>query len=99
MVQLTDETASTAISQASSGGSSPSKNGSHRYYVVMIDYAERGYEAVVDPALTRQQIVARIASGEYRNISFVHLVNVWGVADVTDEIMTEAETLKSARAA
>ena len=43
-----------------------------RYFVVMIDYGRRGREAIVDPEVTRREVVSRIASGEYRNISFIH---------------------------
>lgn len=43
-----------------------------QYLVVMIDYGRRGREAVVDPEITRREIVSRIVSGEYRNVSFIH---------------------------
>jgi hypothetical protein len=59
-----------------------------QYFVVMIDYG--GREAVVDPEITRREVVSRIASGEYRNISFIHEIADHAVADVTEEILSEA---------
>jgi hypothetical protein len=61
-----------------------------QYFVVMIDYGRRGREAVVDPEVTRREVVARIASGEYTNISFIHEIVDRSVEDVTEEIMAEA---------
>jgi len=61
-----------------------------QYFVVMIDYGRRGREAVVDPEVTRREVVARVASGEYGNISFIHEVMDRSVDDVTEEILAEA---------
>jgi hypothetical protein len=61
-----------------------------RYFVVMIDYGRRGREAIVDPEVTRREVVSRVASGEYRNISFIHEVVDRTVDDVTEDIMAEA---------
>jgi len=61
-----------------------------QYFVVMIDYGRRGREAVVDPEVTRREVVARVASGEYRNISFIHEIADRSVDDVTEEILAEA---------
>ena len=61
-----------------------------RYFVVMVDYGRRGREAVVDPEVTRREVISRVASGEYRNISFIHEVVDCNVDDVTDEILAEA---------
>ena len=61
-----------------------------QYYVVMIDYGRQGREAVVDPEITRREVISRIASGEYRNISFIHEIVENAVEDVTDAILTEA---------
>ena len=58
-------------------------------FVVMIDYGRRGREAIVDPEVTRREVVSRIASGEYRNISFIHEV-MDRIVDVTGEILAEA---------
>jgi hypothetical protein len=35
-----------------------------RYFVVMIDYGRRGREAMVDPDVTRREVISRVASGE-----------------------------------
>ena len=61
-----------------------------QYFVVMIDYGRRGREAVVDPEITRREVVSRIASGEYRNISFIHEIAGSTVEDVTADILAEA---------
>jgi hypothetical protein len=61
-----------------------------QYFVVMIDYGRRGREAIVDPEVTRREVVARVASGEYKNISFIHEVADRSVDDVTEEILAEA---------
>ena len=61
-----------------------------QYFVVMIDYGRRGREAVVDPEITRREVVSRIASGEYRNISFVHEIADCSVEDITADILNEA---------
>ncbi len=61
-----------------------------QYFVVMIDYGRRGREAIVDPEITRREVVSRIASGEYRNISFIHEVADSAVDDITAEILAEA---------
>jgi hypothetical protein len=61
-----------------------------QYFVVMIDYGRRGREAVVDPEITRREVIARVASGEYKNISFIHEIADSAVGDVTAEILAEA---------
>lgn len=61
-----------------------------QYFVVMIDYGRRGREAVVDPEITRREVVSRVASGEYKNISFIHEIAGRSVEDVTEEILSEA---------
>lgn len=61
-----------------------------QYFVVMIDYGRRGREAVVDPEVTRREVVSRVASGEYRNISFIHEIRDHAVEDITEAIMAEA---------
>ena len=62
-----------------------------RYFVVMIDYGRRGREAVVDPEITRREVISRIVTGEYRNISFIHEVADSSVEDVTADILAEAD--------
>jgi hypothetical protein len=61
-----------------------------QYFVVMIDYGRLGREAIVDPEVTRREVVSRVASGEYRNISFIHEIAEGSVEDVTETILTEA---------
>ena len=61
-----------------------------QYFVVMIDYGRRGREAIVDPEITRREVVSRVASGEYRNISFIHEIADCAVDDVTADILAEA---------
>ncbi len=61
-----------------------------QYFVVMIDYGRRGREAIVDPEITRREVVSRVASGEYSNISFIHEIADSAVDDITAEILAEA---------
>jgi hypothetical protein len=61
-----------------------------QYFVVMIDYGRRGREAIVDPEITRREVISRIASGEYQNISFIHEIADCSVEDITAEILCEA---------
>jgi hypothetical protein len=61
-----------------------------QYFVVMIDYGRRGREAAVDPEITRREVVARVVSGEYKDICFIHEVADRSVDDVTEEILAEA---------
>lgn len=61
-----------------------------QYFVVMIDYGRRGREAIVDPEVTRREVVARVTSGEYRNISFIHEIADSMVQDITSDILAEA---------
>jgi hypothetical protein len=56
----------------------------------MVDYGRRGREAIVDPEITRREVISRIVSGEYRNISFIHEIADCVVDDVTAEILAEA---------
>ena len=58
-----------------------------QYFVVMIDYGRRGREAIVDPEITRREVISRVASGEYRNISFIHEIADSAVDDITAEIL------------
>jgi hypothetical protein len=61
-----------------------------QYFVVMIDYGRRGREAIVDPEITRREVVSRVSSGEYGNISFIHEIADSTVEDITEEILAEA---------
>jgi hypothetical protein len=60
------------------------------YFVVMIDYGRRGREAIVDPEITRREVVSRIVSGEYKNVSFIHEIADCSVEDITADILAEA---------
>ena len=61
-----------------------------QYFVVMIDYGGRGREAIVDPEITRREVIFRVSSGEYQNISFIHEIAENSVEDVTEAILAEA---------
>ena len=56
----------------------------------MIDYGRRGREAVVDPEITRREVISRVASGEYKNVSFIHEIADASVEDITADILSEA---------
>ena len=67
------------------------------YFVTMINYGRRGQEAIVDPEITRREVVSRIRSGEYKDIAFIHLITMNDVPqDVTAELMAEAGLLEAA---
>lgn len=67
-----------------------------QYFIVMIDHELHGREAIVDPEVTRNNVIDRIRSGEYRGpILFIHEVNDFGdghmiVSDVKDELISVA---------
>jgi len=61
-----------------------------QYFVVMIDYGRRGREAIVDPEITRREVISRVVSGEYKNISFIHEIADCSVEDITADILAEA---------
>ena len=65
-----------------------------QYFVVMIDYGRRGREAVVDPEITRREVISRVVSGEYKNISFIHEIADSSVEDITADILSEAATAR-----
>lgn len=69
------------------------KRTSHSYFVVMIDYGQRGLEAIVHPEDTRRDVVSMLASGESKHVVFIHHVDGLYVEDVTDELFNEAEIL------
>lgn len=70
-----------------------------QYFVVMIDYGKRGREAIVDPEITRREMISRIVSGEYRDVVFVHEVRDYDdgegliATDITEEVKAEASLL------
>jgi hypothetical protein len=61
-----------------------------QYFVVMIDYGRQGREAIVDPEITRREVISRIVSGEYKNISFIHEIADCSAEDITADILAEA---------
>jgi hypothetical protein len=69
------------------------------YYVVCIDHGRRGLEAVVQPEITRRQVVDRIKTGEYQNIAFIHFIEDEMIDDVTAELIDAAEDLLKSEAA
>jgi len=70
---------------------------SFSYYAVFIDYGRRGLEAVVDPEITRREVVSRIQSGEYKHIARIHFVTMNDTPqDVTEELIAEAKQLEAA---
>lgn len=66
------------------------------YFVVMIDYGRKGREAVVDPEVTRREVISRLISREYGNVSFIHEVAGDRVHDVTLELQIEASVMVEA---
>lgn len=60
------------------------------YFVVAIDYGRRGIEAIVDPEITRREVVSRIRSGEYKDVSFIHHIHDGICEVVTDELIEAA---------
>lgn len=61
------------------------------YFVVMIDYGRRGRESVVDPEMTRRNVLDRIASKEWKNVLWVHEIHADGSwSDLTAEILEAA---------
>lgn len=63
---------------------------SNSYFVVMIDYGRKGREAIVDPEITRREVISRIRSKEYDRIAFIHHVDDGDIEDVTNEMLKEA---------
>lgn len=64
-----------------------------KYFVVMRDLGRLGLESVVHPERTRRDIIDMIASGEFRNIAFIHSIDGMSVEDVTEELLSEASAL------
>ena len=68
------------------------------YFVVMLSYGTYGLEAVVDPTLTREEIIGRVADGNYPidNISFIHRIAGSVCEDVTEDVVNEAMMARAA---
>lgn len=63
---------------------------SHSYFVVMIDFGRKGREAIVDPEITRREVIDRIRTREYDRINFIHHIHDGVAEDVTNELLAEA---------
>ena len=63
------------------------------YFVVMIDHGRRGREAVVDPEVTRNEVIARMVSREYDNVLFIQFVHDGVAEDVTLDLQLEASVI------
>lgn len=74
----------------------PSPDPRYSYFIVMRDFAARGREAVVDPEVTRREVIARLVSREYDNVVFIHAVEDGRVEDVTLELQLEASVIGEA---
>lgn len=65
------------------------------YYTVMVDHGGRlGYEAIVHPEMTRQNVIDFVASDEGKKVVFIQYVTPDDKPeDVTEEIMEAAGRL------
>jgi len=63
----------------------------HSYFVVCRDFGRAGLEAIVQPEITRREVISRIKSGEYDRIEFIHHVDGMLVEDMTGELIDAAE--------
>ena len=66
---------------------------SEHYFVVCLDYRTAGREAIVDPAIDRADVIARLKSREYKDVSFIHEICDGIATDVTLELIGEARGL------
>jgi len=62
----------------------------HSYFIVMINYGRKGREAIVDPEITRGEVIERIRTHEYDRIDFIHYVHGGECEDVTNSVLKEA---------
>jgi hypothetical protein len=70
---------------------------SHSYFVVMIEYGKRGREAIVDPEITYSGVVDRVRSGEYKNVLFIHHIQMDQTPDdVTSAVFEDAGVMEVA---
>jgi hypothetical protein len=63
------------------------------YFVVMIDYRTAGQEAIVQPEIDRAEVIARLKTREYKDVSFIHEIHNGIASDVTLELIGEARNL------
>lgn len=71
----------------------------HSYFVVMIDHGRKGLEAIVDPDITRREVISRIRSRDYDRINFIHFIDDGRCEDVTNDLLKEAGFYKRESAA
>lgn len=62
----------------------------HSYFVVMIDYGRQGREAIVDPEITRREVIDRIRTREYDRVHFIHHIHDGVCEDVTNDVLRES---------
>jgi hypothetical protein len=58
-----------------------------------MDYRSAGQEAVVDPEITRADVISRLKTREYKDVVFIHEIVDGHVHDVTLELIGEARGL------
>ncbi len=63
------------------------------YFVCVMDYRSAGQEAVVDPEITRAEVISRLKTREYKDVVFIHHIHDGLVEDVTLELIGEARGL------
>jgi hypothetical protein len=63
------------------------------YFVVMMDYRSAGMEAVVQPEITRAEVISRLKTREYKDVVFIHEIRDGQVHDVTLELIGVARNL------
>jgi len=88
MVHRTSQNEASVIGHQTARRSAPKV--SHSYFVVMIE-TRFGLEAIVQPEITRREVVSRIKSGEYQDIAFIHFVDGLFIEDLTAELIDAAE--------
>ena len=78
---------------------SPRPAAATRYFVVMLDLGSFGFEAIVDPTLTRTDILGRIVDGNYPHdrIVSIHAIKTDGTwDDVSDALINAALDVREA---
>jgi hypothetical protein len=63
------------------------------YFVCVMDYRSAGQEAVVDPEITRAEVISRLKTREYKDVVFIHEICDGIATDVTLELIGEARNL------
>lgn len=85
------------MSPAAANGPSSRTTPIPSYFVVMIDFGRKGREAIVDPEVTRREIISRLISRDYDRVLFIqHVVQGSIPRDVTIELQLEASVMAEA---